>query len=74
MPARWLFQIRVQGVLDPAWSEWLGSMTISQETGGETIISGPVRDQAELFGLLIKVRDLGLNLVSVNRIERLGGD
>jgi hypothetical protein len=44
-------------------------LTITSEPGGETVIAGPVPDQAALFGLLMKVRDLGLTLVSVNRVE-----
>ena len=69
MPARQLYRIRVEGVLEPTWSEWLDGMTISQEPGDVTILSGSVRDQAELFGLLTKVRDMGLTLISVNRVE-----
>ena len=69
MPARQLYRIRVEGVLKPTWSEWLDGMTISQEPGDVTILSGSVRDQAELFGLLTKVRDMGLTLISVNRVE-----
>jgi hypothetical protein len=69
MPAQQLYRIRVEGVLEPTWSEWLDGMTISQEPGGVTILSGSIRDQAELFGLLTKVRDMGLSLISVNRVE-----
>ncbi len=69
MPAHQFYRIRVEGILEPAWSEWLAGMTISQEPGGVTILSGSVRDQAELFGLLTKVRDMGLDLISVNRVE-----
>jgi hypothetical protein len=69
MPAQQLYRIRVEGILEPTWSEWLDGMTIIQEPGGVTILSGFVRDQAELFGLLTKVRDMGLNLISVNRVE-----
>jgi hypothetical protein len=69
MPAQQLYRIRVEGVLDPIWSEWLGGMTVSHEPGSVTTLSGSVRDQAELFGLLIKVRDMGLTLISVNRVE-----
>lgn len=69
MPAQQLYRIRVEGVLDAAWSEWLDGMSVSQEPGGVSVLSGTVRDQAELFGLLIKVRDLGLNLISLNRVE-----
>jgi hypothetical protein len=63
------YQIRVEGHLNPNWSEWLDGMKINQEPGDLTLLYGPVRDQAALFGILIKVRDMGLNLISVNRVE-----
>lgn len=63
------YAIRVKGHLDPRWSEWFDGMTVTLLEGGETILSGPVADQAALHGLLIKVRDLGLVLISVNRAE-----
>ncbi len=63
------YQIRVQGHLRPEWSEWFDDMTIAHETNGATALSGPVADQAALHGLLIKVRDLGLELIAVNREE-----
>ncbi len=69
MPSVQLYRIRVEGFLEPTWSEWLGGMTVSQEPSGVTILSGSVHDQAELFGLLIKMRDMGLNLISVSRVE-----
>jgi hypothetical protein len=69
MAAPQAYQIRLAGVLEPTWSEWLEGMVISEEPGGVTMLSGSVRDQAELFGLLIKVRDLGLDLISVMRLE-----
>ncbi|MCL4560874.1 MAG: hypothetical protein M1281_09700 [Chloroflexi bacterium] len=62
------YQLRVEGHLDPDWSEWFEGLVISQEGDGITVIAGRVRDQAVLFGLLTKVRDLGLTLVSVNRL------
>lgn len=67
MATRRFYRIRVEGILDPDWSEWLDSMTVSQEPGGVTLLSGPVRDQAALYGLLIKLRDMGLSLISVDR-------
>lgn len=67
MATRRFYRIRVEGILDPDWSEWLDSMTVSQEPGGVTLLSGPVRDQAALFGLLIKLRNMGLSLISVDR-------
>lgn len=63
------YRIRVKGHLRPEWSEWFDGMTITQEASGHTTLSGLVVDQAALHGLLIKVRDLGLELISVDRIE-----
>jgi hypothetical protein len=64
-----LHHIRVRGHLDQSWSQWFGDWVITQEANGETVMTGPVRDQAALFGLLMKVRDLGLTLISVNPIQ-----
>lgn len=60
------YQIRLQGHLDARWSDWFGGMTLTLEDTGETLLTGPVADQAALHGLLRKVRDLGLPLLSVN--------
>jgi hypothetical protein len=62
-----IYQIRVKGVLDEKWSNWFGGLTITPQDD-ETLLTGPVRDQAALHGLLAKVRDLGLPLLSVKRI------
>ncbi len=65
-----IYEIRVKGHLDsPYWSRWFSEMTVTIEENGETVLSGPVVDQAALHGLLAKVRDLGLPLLSVNHIE-----
>jgi hypothetical protein len=65
-----VYRIRVKGHLPPEWSEWFDNMTIALEPDGDTILSGPVVDQPALqHGLLIKVRDLGLTLISVDRVE-----
>jgi hypothetical protein len=61
--------IRIQGHLASDWSEWFDGMTVRRHPDGTTTLSGPVRDQAALHGLLLRVRDLGLSLISVNRIE-----
>jgi hypothetical protein len=63
------YQIRVRGHLRPEWTEWFDDMSIRHETDGTTTLSGPVADQAALHGLLIKVRDLGLELIAVERGE-----
>jgi hypothetical protein len=64
-----VYQIRVESHLGPAWTDWFEGLTITREDNGDTLLTGPVVDQAALFGLLKKVRDLGMPLVSVNRIE-----
>jgi hypothetical protein len=63
------YEIRLKGQLDDRWSDWFGGLTITLEEDGETLISGPVVDQAALYGLLKKVRDLGLPLVSIVPVE-----
>lgn len=62
------YEIRVEGVLDARWSEWFGGMQISTDVDGTSTIAGLVTDQAALHGLLGKVRDLGLPLITVRRI------
>ena len=62
------YEIRVGGVLDRHWSDWFDGLQVSSEAPGQTLIAGPVADQAALHGLLGKVRDLGLPLLSVQRI------
>lgn len=64
-----IYQIKVKGHLDRRWTEWFGGMTITLEDNGETLLTGPVVDQAALHGLLRKVRDLGLPLISVTRAQ-----
>lgn len=64
------YEIRLKGHLDNRWAGWFGSLTITREDNGETLLSGPVVDQAALYGVLKKVRDLGLPLVSVIPIDR----
>lgn len=60
------FEIKVKGQLDSAWSEWFEGLAIANEGDGQTILCGPLPDQAALFGILLKIRDLGLVLLSVN--------
>jgi hypothetical protein len=64
-----VYQIRLKGHLGGQWTDWFGGLTISLEDNGETLLSGPLADQAALHGLLKKVRDLGLPLLAVNRLE-----
>ena len=64
-----IYQIRIEGHLGYQWTDWFGGLAIDREADGETVLTGPVIDQAELFGLLKRVRVLGMALVSVNRVE-----
>lgn len=64
-----IYQIRIEGQLDQQWTDWFEGLTITQEADGKTVLTGHVVDQSALHGLLKKVRDLGMPLVSVNRIE-----
>jgi hypothetical protein len=63
------YEIRLKGHLDAQWTDWFDGLTITLEENGNTLLSGPVADQAALHGLLKKIRDLGMPLVSVNRIQ-----
>ena len=62
-----VYEIRVRGILDDRWSEWFDGMTVSSDASGETTLSGPVPDQAALHGLIARVRDLGMPLLSVRK-------
>jgi len=62
-------QIRVKGQIDERWSEWLDGLTITHTEEGETLLSGEAPDQAALYGLIAKLRDLGLPLLAVNSVE-----
>lgn len=64
-----VYQIRLKGRLDPQWTDWFEGLTITLEEDGNTLLTGPVIDQAALHGLLKKVRDLGMPLVSVSPVE-----
>ncbi len=64
-----IYQIRIKGHLGPRWTDWFEGLAITLEENGETLLTGPVVDQAALYGLLRKVRDLGLPLISVTRVE-----
>ena len=64
-----IYEIRIKGQLDSQWTDWFEGLTITLEEDGNTLLSGPVVDQAALHGLLKKVRDLGMPLVSVSPHE-----
>ena len=64
-----LYEIRLKGHLNDKWAEWFEGLTITLEDNGDTLLTGPVIDQAALQGFLKKVRDLGMPLVSVNFVH-----
>lgn len=66
-------EIRVKGQIDRGWSDWFGGLTITYTPRGDTILAGSVRDQSELRGVLFRLADLGLDLISVNASPRVGG-
>ncbi|MGI9157366.1 MAG: hypothetical protein ACR2FG_12145 [Marmoricola sp.] len=63
------YKLRVDGHLDPHWSPWFGGLTLAHEDDGTTSLTGVVSDQAELHGLLRKIRDLGITLISVAVVD-----
>jgi hypothetical protein len=64
-----VYQIRIKGHLGPQWTDWFGGLSITLEDNGETLLTCLVVDQAALYGLLRKVRDLGMPLISAIRVE-----
>ena len=65
------YEIIIQGHLDEHWSEWFDGLDITYDVDDNTVLRGPLVDETALHGVLIKVRDLALPLLSVNRIEAL---
>lgn len=64
-----IYEIRLRGHLDETWAGWFGGLTVTLTENGETLLTGPVADQAALHGLLRTVRDLGMPLLSVNQVK-----
>ena len=64
-----VYEIRLKGHLDGRWVKWFGGLAITLDENGNTLLSGPVADQPALHGILKKVRDVGLPLLSVNSVE-----
>ncbi len=69
-----VYQIRLKGHLDSQWADWFEDLTITLEADGDTLLTGPVIDQAALHGLLKKIRDLGMPLVSIIQVEQKKGE
>jgi len=69
-----VYQIRIKGHLDSQWTDWFEGLTITLEDNGDTLLTGSVVDQAALHGLLKKVRDLGMPLISVSPLEHNQAD
>ena len=67
-----IYQVRIEGQFDQQWTDWFEGLTVTQEEDGTTLLTGPIVDQSALHGLLKKVRDLGIPLISVNRMETTG--
>lgn len=61
--------IRIKGYLDPSWQEWFSGLQISPEPGGTSLLTGPLPDQAALFGVLLKIRNLNLRLLTVTVVD-----
>ena len=64
-----IYQIRVQGQIDPSWSDWLGGLTITPQPGGETLLVGPIVDQAALHGILDRLYAMNLTILSVVQVR-----
>lgn len=64
-----VYQIRIKGHFSRQWTDWFEGLTVTLEDNGETLLTGPVIDQAALHGLLRRVRDVGTPLISVTRVE-----
>lgn len=69
---RYLF--RVRGHLDPQWSDWLDGLTIEHDTDGTSCLLGEVRDQAALHGLIVRIRDIGVDLIAVQPAAQPASD
>ena len=63
------YEIKIEGLVDGLWTEWFDGMTITHEDDSVTILIGELQDQSALHGVLDRIRDLGLNLISVRRVD-----
>jgi len=62
------YEIQVEGHIGSSWSSWFEGLTIRREETGETVLTGPIKDEAALYGVLMRIRDLGLPLLEIKRI------
>ena len=69
MPGPVVYEFRVEGNIDPHWSDWFAGLSVTHQPGGVTVLRGPLSDQAAMHGVLMKIRDLRLVLISVSRLE-----
>jgi hypothetical protein len=69
-----IYEIRIRGRLDKDWAEWFDNMTLTHTGEGQTILTGPIPDQAALHGILNRIRDLNLELISVTQTESAAKD
>jgi len=67
-------EVRVKGQIDERWSDWLDGLTITHTEEGDTLLTGSVLDQSALYGLIAKLRDLGLPLLAMNSIEEVSNE
>lgn len=64
-----IYEIRVRNHLTRGWADWFDTMNLRYETNGDMVLVGPLQDQAALHGIITKIRDLGLTLIAINRID-----
>ncbi len=62
------YEIRIEGQLSPTWSDWFGGLALANLENGQSVLSGPVTDQAALLGILARIRDLNLKLILVRKV------
>ena len=68
-----IYEFQVKGHLDDCWSDWLEGLALQRQENGTTVLVGPIVDQAALYGVIIRIRDLGLSLLSVSRVGESHG-
>jgi hypothetical protein len=68
-----IYELQIKGHLDDRWSDWLEGLVVQRQDDGTTVLVGPLVDQAALYGVIIRIRDLGLSLLSVSRVAESQG-